>query len=118
MYKPVIIASLLFLSFFWSQNVIGQKSVQILSVPAKTEYTHIDTAGVSVLASGRYVTPAVKPYKFLMILLALRFHLMEVKLLRYTMVCFTIIDNNTSKAATIGWVGDAPASIRFSFYFG
>ena len=33
-------------------------SVNILSVPAKNQYSKIDTAGISILPSGRYVTPA------------------------------------------------------------
>jgi DNA-binding beta-propeller fold protein YncE len=36
----------------------AQKKVEVLTVPAKMEYTHIDTKGRSVLASGRYITPA------------------------------------------------------------
>lgn len=36
----------------------AQKSFEVLSVPAIKEYTHIDTKGISVLASGRYITPA------------------------------------------------------------
>ncbi|MBS1915751.1 MAG: bifunctional YncE family protein/alkaline phosphatase family protein [Bacteroidetes bacterium] len=36
----------------------AQKKYQVLEVPAKNEYTHIDTKNKSVLASGRYVTPA------------------------------------------------------------
>ena len=36
----------------------AQKNYQILSVPAKEEYAHIDKKGKSVLASGRYITPA------------------------------------------------------------
>jgi len=38
--------------------VNAQKRYEVLSVPAIKEYTHIDTNGKSVLASGRYVTPA------------------------------------------------------------
>ncbi len=36
----------------------GQKDYTILSVPAIKEYTHINCKGKSVLASGRYITPA------------------------------------------------------------
>ena len=39
-------------------TVNAQKRYEVLSVPAIKEYTHIDTNGKSVLASGRYVTPA------------------------------------------------------------
>ena len=36
----------------------AQKNYQVLTVPAIEEYTHIDMKGKSVLASGRYITPA------------------------------------------------------------
>jgi DNA-binding beta-propeller fold protein YncE len=36
----------------------AQKVYQVLTVPAKGEFAHIDTAGKSVLPSGRYLTPA------------------------------------------------------------
>ena len=36
----------------------AQKKYQVLSVPAIDAYTHIDTKGKTVLASGRYITPA------------------------------------------------------------
>jgi DNA-binding beta-propeller fold protein YncE len=49
------IGSLLSLSVIHST---AQKSYSVLSVPGKDAYTHIDTAGRSVLPSGRYVTPA------------------------------------------------------------
>src|SRR5579863_9522654 len=39
-------------------NVCAQRSSVVLSVPAVAEYTHINIKGKSVLASGRYITPA------------------------------------------------------------
>ncbi|HEV8084432.1 MAG TPA: bifunctional YncE family protein/alkaline phosphatase family protein [Chitinophagaceae bacterium] len=44
-------------SLFISANTFAQKSYQVLSVPGIKQYTHINTTGKSVLASGRYVTP-------------------------------------------------------------
>jgi len=35
-----------------------QKKINVLSVPGSNQYCKIDTAGISVLPSGRYVTPA------------------------------------------------------------
>ncbi len=49
---------LLPLFLFIVTNTFAQKSYQVLSVPAIKEYTHINIKGNSVLASGRYVTPA------------------------------------------------------------
>ncbi len=49
----------LFLYFSFSGLfAAAQKEVQLLTVPGKDEYTHIDKNGKSVLASGRFVTPA------------------------------------------------------------
>jgi len=41
-----------------SQSLVAQKPVTILTVPGEKEYATIKTNGVSVLPSGRYVTPA------------------------------------------------------------
>lgn len=45
-------------SLFLTSEIAAQKGCQVLSVPAVKEFTHIDISGKSVLASGRYVTPA------------------------------------------------------------
>lgn len=44
--------------FFLSLQSLAQKNYEVLSVPATKTFTHIDKKGKSVLASGRYVTPA------------------------------------------------------------
>lgn len=43
---------------FLSLQSSAQKNYEVLSVPAIKSFTHIDKKGKSVLASGRYVTPA------------------------------------------------------------
>ncbi len=54
----ILFIPLFFCAILFSySNVDGQKTYQVLSVPAIKAYTHIDTKGESVLASGRYVTP-------------------------------------------------------------
>jgi len=103
-YLPFIVILLYF------NDVAAQKTVQILSVPAKTEYTHIDTAGRSVLASGRYVTPAGKTLQISHDPFGIAVSPDGSKTVTLHNGVFTIIDNNTYKATTIGWVGDAPAS--------
>lgn len=52
--------SLFFLTvFFFTQSVFSQKKqVSILTVPSGNQYSKIDTAGISILPSGRFVTPA------------------------------------------------------------
>src|SRR3954452_15677844 len=57
--SKLMVPGCLLLIFMGLQQVNGQLvKKQVLTVPATTEYTHIDTSGKSVLASGRYVTPA------------------------------------------------------------
>ena len=46
------------LTFFVSFNAFGQKTYTTLQVPGRAEFCRIDSAGTSVLPSGRYVTPA------------------------------------------------------------
>ena len=48
----------LILSFSHTAANGQAKSVNILTVPAGNQYSKIDTAGISVLPSGRFVTPA------------------------------------------------------------
>lgn len=40
--------------------LLAQKQVNILQVPGLNQYSKIDTAGISILPSGRFVTPAGK----------------------------------------------------------
>lgn len=50
---------LLVTAFFFSLSVFAQKKeISILTVPSGNQYSKIDTSGISVLPSGRYVTPA------------------------------------------------------------
>jgi len=46
------------LTFFVSLNTFAQKTYTTLQVPGRAEFCRIDSAGKSVLPSGRYVTPA------------------------------------------------------------
>ncbi|MGZ5134137.1 MAG: bifunctional YncE family protein/alkaline phosphatase family protein, partial [Flavitalea sp.] len=50
----------IFSSFIILQLPAQTKPVHILTVPAGTQYSKIDTAGFSILPSGRFVTPAGK----------------------------------------------------------
>ena len=49
---------LIALSFSSAMQAAAQKTVQVLSVPGKDGFTHIDKTGKTILPSGRYVTPA------------------------------------------------------------
>ncbi|MBC3786509.1 alkaline phosphatase family protein [Spirosoma utsteinense] len=54
--KHVLLGSL----FFVSLTAFSQKTYTTLQVPGRAEFCRIDSAGKSVLPSGRYVTPAGK----------------------------------------------------------
>lgn len=55
------ISAIVFLSFL--SNSFAQKNSTFLSVPGYNKSAIIDTAGISVLPSGRYITPAGKTIK-------------------------------------------------------
>ncbi len=110
MHKPISITIVFFLCFLCSKHVFAQKKVQVLSVPAQTEYTHIDTSNISVLASGRYITPAGKTLQISHDPFGIAVSPDGSKTVTLHNGVFTIIDNNTYTTTTIGWVGDAPAS--------
>lgn len=50
--------TLVFLISFFSKEILAQKNNFQLSVPGYNKTSIIDTAGISILPSGRYVTPA------------------------------------------------------------
>lgn len=57
--KTKILLSL-FLNLCIIMAVYSQKAVEVLQVPGKDQFCKIDEKGVSILPSGRYVTPAGK----------------------------------------------------------
>jgi hypothetical protein len=62
--------SLLTLLFLGASTLTyAQKQVNILQVPGVDRYAKIDSAGTSVLASGRFITPAGKTIRVRTILL-------------------------------------------------
>lgn len=98
--------------FLASKNVLSQRSVEILSVPASTEYTHIDTSGKSVLASGRYVTPAGKTLQIAHDPFGIAVSPDGSKTVTLHNGVFTVINNTTFESRMVGWIGDLPASNR------
>ncbi|MBS1669751.1 MAG: bifunctional YncE family protein/alkaline phosphatase family protein [Bacteroidetes bacterium] len=56
--KPFLYLLFSALGIFSFSQLIAQKKYQVLSVPGKNKFAHIDPKGTSVLASGRYITPA------------------------------------------------------------
>jgi DNA-binding beta-propeller fold protein YncE len=116
MYKyafQFIIATCILL--FYCNEIAAQKTVQVLSVPARTEYTHIDTAGKSVLASGRYITPAGKTLQIAHDPFGIAVSPDGSKTVTLHNGVFTIIDNNTFKSTMVGWIGDIPGNDRMQY---
>jgi YVTN family beta-propeller protein len=110
MYIPKLLTALFTLVSF--NIVVAQKVVEVLSVPGRTEYTHIDTAGISVLASGRYVTPAGKTLQIAHDPFGIAVSPDGSKTVTLHNGVFTIIDNNTQKSTMVGWIGDIPGNDR------
>ena len=48
------------LSIMLFQLVFAQKTVKMLQVPAENQFSTINTEGVSIIPSGRFVTPVGK----------------------------------------------------------
>ncbi len=93
----------------------AQREVQVLSVPATTEYTHIDTAGKSVLASGRYVSPAGKTIQIAHDPFGIAVSPDGSKTVTLHNGIFTVIDNNTFQSTMVGWIGDKPGNDARNF---
>src|SRR5271154_3615371 len=83
------------------QRSSAQKKYEVLTVPAKKEYTHIDVNGKSVLASGRYITPAGKTIQITHDPFGLALSPDGTKTITLHNGVFTIIDNATMSATRV-----------------
>lgn len=86
-----------------------------LTVPAKTEYTHLDTAGTSVLPSGRLLTPAGQTIRIAHDPFGMAVSPDGSKTVTLHNGVFTVIDNATLKNTMVGWIGDIPGNDRTEF---
>ncbi len=89
--------------------------MKTLSVPGNAEFTHIDKNGISVLPSGRYVTPAGKTIPISHDPFGMAVSPDGSKTVTLHDGVFTVIDNETLKSTMVGWVGDIPGSDRPAF---
>lgn len=106
---------LCFLSFCMLVCLSGLAQLKTLSVPGNAEFTHIDKNGVSVLPSGRYVTPAGKTISISHDPFGMAVSPDGSKTVTLHDGVFTVIDNETLKSTMVGWVGDIPGSDRPAF---
>ena len=90
----------------------AQPPKQYLSVPGKEAYTHIDPEGISVLPSGRYITPAGQTIRIAHSPFGMAVSPDGTKTVVLHNGVFTVIENNSMKSTMIGWIGDTPAKDR------
>jgi DNA-binding beta-propeller fold protein YncE len=74
----------------------AQKKIKVLTVPAGQAYNRIDTSGISILPSGRYVTPAGKVIRITHDPFGMALSPDGRKIVTLHNGVFTIIDVNTS----------------------
>ena len=93
----------------------AQSQKTYLTVPGKEEYTHINTNGISVLPSGRYVTPAGETIRIAHDPFGMAVSSDGTKTVTLHNGVFTVIDNTTLKSTMVGWIGDIPGNDRMDF---
>ena len=96
-------------------NTTAQSQKYYLSVPGKEEYTHINSEGITVLPSGRYVTPAGKTIRIAHDPFGMAVSPDGTKSVTLHNGVFTIIDNGTLKSTMVGWIGDIPGNDRADY---
>ncbi|HXB35502.1 MAG TPA: bifunctional YncE family protein/alkaline phosphatase family protein [Puia sp.] len=79
----------------------AQRQYSILTVPGINEYAHIDTAGTSILASGRFITPAGTTIRITHDPFGMAISPDGTKIVTLHNGVFTIIDNNTLSATRV-----------------
>ncbi len=92
-----------------------QAQQRYLTVPGDMEYTHLDTSGVSVLPSGRYLTPAGQTIQIAHDPFGMAVSPDGSKTVTLHNGIFTVIDNTTLKSTMVGWIGDIPGQDRLDF---
>lgn len=106
-----------FLLFCFS--IRAQHSYSILTVPGTKEYAHIDTAGTSVLASGRLITPAGATIRITHDPFGMAISPDGTKVVTLHNGVFTIIDNNTLHAIRVpSYDGKIHAPLRHGSFLG
>ena len=98
-----------------SATAFAQTPKTYLTVPASDQYTHIDTSGISVLPSGRFLTPAGKTIRIAHDPFGMAVSPDGSKTVTLHNGVFTVIDNATLKSTMVGWIGDIPGNDRSEF---
>lgn len=120
-YMRYSIFTIIFFFFYltWSFPLMAQKTYQVLTVPGVNKYTHIDTGGVSVLASGRYITPAGKTIRITHDPFGLAVSPDGKKTVTLHNGVFTIIDNTSLESIRIpSYDGKIPSPLNSGSFLG
>src|SRR5580698_11291517 len=80
---------------FFYMSLQAQHQYSILTVPGANEYAHLDTAGISILASGRIIEPAGETIRITHDPFGMAISPDGTKIVSLHNGVFTIIDNNT-----------------------
>jgi DNA-binding beta-propeller fold protein YncE len=86
---------------FFCMSLQAQNQYPILTVPGINDYAHIDTAGTSILASGRFITPAGTTIRITHDPFGMVISPEGTKIVTLHNGVFTIIDNNTLAATRV-----------------
>jgi DNA-binding beta-propeller fold protein YncE len=100
---------------FCNLTAAAQSQKYYLSVPGKEEYTHISKEGITVLPSGRYVTPAGKTIQIAHDPFGMAVSPDGTKTVTLHNGVFTVIDNGTLRGTMVGWIGDIPGNDRMDY---
>jgi DNA-binding beta-propeller fold protein YncE len=97
----------------------AQHQYSVLSVPGINEYAHIDTAGATVLASGRLITPAGATIRITHDPFGIAVSPDGAKIVTLHNGVFTIIDNNTLTAIRVpSYDGKIRSPLRHGSFLG
>ncbi len=91
----------------------------VLTVPGKNAYAHLDTAGISILASGRIIAPAGRTIRITHDPFGMAISPDGTKIVTLHNGVFTIIDNNTLAATRVpSYDGKIRSPLRHGSFLG
>jgi DNA-binding beta-propeller fold protein YncE len=96
----------------------AQPTKTYFTVPARDQYTHLDTAGISVLPSGRFLTPAGKTIRIAHDPFGMAVSPDGTRTVTLHNGVFTVIDNSTLKSTMVGWYSDIPSPLPDGSFLG
>ena len=95
-----------------SLSTVAQKSYPSMVVPGADAFAHIDTKGITILPSGRQVTPAGNTIRIAHDPFGLAVSPDKSRSVTLHNGVFTVINNRTLEHVQVGWVGDIPYADR------